>query len=211
MLCGLWTAENPTGLKPTGVFCDFWLRFSPPDGASWNIFHECQHFCNLGEDYQQMMLRTWMTGEVPVPGSVLGHSSCTSYANKNFAVLVKPEWPPRASPPTPHSPSWDSVHSVHYLPAKSAKSENNQAGWKHYANSKTVSDQRDETRPPVAHHTLHRYLCNIYWVKKRFLCDASDWHVNYGFSPLQSARGNLSRPRCFCMMQWVNLGEGKFG
>lgn len=151
MLCGLWTAENPTGLKPTGVFCDFWLRFSSPDGASWNIFHERQHFCNLGGDYQQMMLRTWMTGEVPVPGSVLGHSSSTSYANKNFAVLVKPEWPPPASTPTPHSPSWDSfhsVHSVHYLPAESAKSENNQAGWKHYANSETVSDQRDETRPP---------------------------------------------------------------
>lgn len=115
--------------------CDFWLRFSP-DGALCKVFHEPQHFCNLGgninrwwelEQLERFLCQGVCLGIVLVP--------------RTQTKLQSSDKPQAAFCPPPRD-------SVYYLPAESAKSENNQASRKYDANRKTVSDQQDETWPP---------------------------------------------------------------
>lgn len=185
MLSGLWTAESQLVWSPQARL---WF-LALVQSTWWGLvegFPQTLALLQPWREYQQMMLRTWTTGELPVPGSVPGHSSGSSYANKTSQLcssgLLRP----------PHFFLFIifllSVRNLRIIkPAENIM----QTGKLHL-----ISGPK-----PLPQHTLYRYLCNIYWGKKGIVCDANDWHANNGSSPLQSTRRKPRHPRRFCMMK----------
>lgn len=147
-------------------------------------------------EYQQVMLRTRTTGALPMPGSVLGHGSGTSYVNK---TLIKAE-----SALCIFIPSLLGILLIIFLlsvqnlgiikPAETVRKQN-----------KMLLIRCYETRLlapfPLQCTLLQLSRCkggmNMQYslgVKKKFLCDANDWQVNNWFPPLQGARRNPQPP-----------------
>lgn len=136
-------------------------------------------------EYQQVMLRTRTTGALPMPGSVLGHGSGTSYVNK---TLIKAE-----SALCIFIPSLLGILLIIFLlsvqnlgiikPAETVRKQN-----------KMLLIRCYETRLlapfPLQCTLLQLSRCkggmNMQYslgVKKKFLCDANDWQVNNWFPP----------------------------
>lgn len=139
-------------------------------------------------EYQQVMLRTWTTGAPPVPGSVLGHRSGTSYVNKN--------------PDKTRSAFCDFIPSLLGIlliifPAECAKSGNNQASRSSVQTGKPRLNPSPRRRSTASHSAaalmVHRWDAHGVFIRwKKDACamqTIGEWIID---SPSAERQGESS-------------------
>lgn len=177
--CVDYAQQKPNWPEACRYVCDFWLRYSPPDGALWNVFHARQLFCKHGGNiskwcWEPEQLEIFLCQGVCL-GTVLAPCTQTQLCRSDKT------WAASAAVPTPPPPflafcSLSFLLSVRNLTIIKPAENIMQTG-----KPCLISGMR---AGPWWHITpLYRYLCTIYWEKKSFLLNANDWHINNGSTP----------------------------